>query len=142
MAGKGFGVNLPKIDPAALDQFTGHGVPAPERKGLGLVLDELTIQLLCDAMISHRAMIEAIRDLRENSNPVLLDPAGTVKISVTFFTNIRIVDGIRARGRATIEALKNLEANFRQELTLFKSPPANVLPFPDAAAPEDAKGAG
>jgi len=87
-------------------------------------------------------MIEAIRDLRENSNPVLLDPAGTVKISVTFFTNIRIVDGIRARGRATIEALKNLEANFRQELTLFKIPPANVLPFPDVAAPEDAKGAG
>jgi len=142
MAGTGVSMNLPKVDPSALDQFAGQGAPAPERKGLGLVLDEVTIKLLCDAMISHRAMIEAIRDVRENSNPVLLDPAGTVKVSVTFFTNVRIVDGIRPRGRATIEALKNLEANFRQALTLFKSPPANVLPFPDAAAQDNVKEAG
>jgi len=140
VAGKGFGVNLPKIDPAALDQFAGHGAPASERKGLGVVFEEEAMRLLCDAMISHRAMIEAIRDVRENSNPVLLDSKGTVKISVTFHTNIRVVDGIRARGLATIDALKNLEANFRQALTLFKTPPAN--PLPDVAAPEDAKGAG
>jgi len=59
---------------------------------------------------------------------VLLDSKGTVKISVTFHTNIRVVDGIRARGLATIDALKNLEANFRQALTLFKTPPANSRP--------------
>lgn len=137
MARKGFGVNLPKIDPSALDQFAGQGAPAPERKGLGLVLDEVTIKLLCDAMISHRAMIEAIRDVRGNSNPVFLDSKGTVKISVIFHTNIRIVDGIRARGLATIEALKNMEANFRQALTLFKNPQANRLPLPGVAAPDN-----
>lgn len=88
-------------------------------------------------MISHRAMIEAIRDVRGNSNPVFLDSKGTVKISVIFHTNIRIVDGIRARGLATIEALKNMEANFRQALTLFKNPQANRLPLPGVAAPDN-----